>query len=216
MCHPEARRLPCYNVGMDPTKNLQLYRACSEAGSLSQVDAFEQLWARLYPRAVAMLRDRPDGAALAADCAQLALIKIHQSLGQCREPERFFAWAAQILRRVVIDELRRPSLRFAADLEAAGEVIAPEPPMEHALASAQLRERLERAIATGGLSDRSQRVVRGRYFADRSDEDLAAAERELGGAGVLPSHIQVTRAKNLAKLRADRDLREELRALLDG
>lgn len=201
---------------MDPNENLQLYHACHEAGSLAQVDAFERLWAQLYPRAAAMLRDRPDGAALAADCAQLALIKIHQNLGRCREPERFFAWAAQILRRVVIDELRRPSLRLAADLEAAGEVAAPEPPMESSLAVVQLRERLERAIATGGLSDRSQRVVRGRYFADRSDEDLAAAERDLGAAGVLPSHIQVTRAKNLAKLRADPALREELQALLDG
>jgi len=44
-------------------------------------------------------------------------------------------------------------------------------------------------------------VVIGRYLDDSDDETLARAESELAGSDVLPSHVQVTRAKNIAKLR---------------
>ncbi len=85
-----------------------LYTACADDGSDAQIDAFEVLWGDLYRIAYTMLYDRPGGDALAADCAQAALIKIYRNLAQCRNPAAFREWAAQVLRRVVIDELRRP------------------------------------------------------------------------------------------------------------
>jgi RNA polymerase sigma factor (sigma-70 family) len=196
----------------------ELYIACGNEGSLEQVTAFETLWAGLYRIAAAMLRDYPAGEALAADCAQQALLRIHRNREQCRDPDRFQSWAGQIVRRIVIDELRRPEQAR----RGAWPAIEPAAPAEteallEMLAGASLRELLQAAIANGGLSERSQRVVTGRYFAERSDEDLARAESELQGSELRPSHIQVTRAKNLAKLRHNSALREAIqRAMGDG
>jgi len=192
-----------------------LYHACADDGSDAQIDAYEALWADLYRIALPMLRDRPGGDALAADCAQAALIKVHRNLAQCRAPAAFREWAAQVVRRVVLDELRRPehARRVALpddDDHSAALAAPPAPPP-----GADLRATLLAAIEHGPLSDRSRRVVLGRYFQEQPDEALARAESELSGQAVLPSHIQVTRAKNLAKLRADARLLERLRELLE-
>lgn len=201
---------------MDAAANEQLYAACRADGSLEQIAAFEQLWASCYRVAYGMLRARPDGEARAADCAQIALIKIQRSLDQCHSPERFLSWAAQITRRAVLDDLRRPGERRRDDLAAAEDLPAPTAPPEAALEEAELGALLREAIGSGRLSPRSQRVVLGRYFREESDEILATAESALAGATVLPSHVQVTRAKNLAKLRADAALLARLREFLGG
>ncbi len=192
-----------------------LYAACADDGSDAQIDAFEVLWADLYRIAYTMLYDRPGGDALAADCAQAALIKVYRNLAQCRNPAAFREWAAQVLRRVVIDELRRPEHARRAALPENGDhsaVIAAPPIL---MTDADLRTTLLTAIKHGPLSDRSRRVVVGRYFDEQPDEALARTESDLAGQTVLPSHIQVTRAKNLAKLRGDTALLKQLRELLE-
>jgi RNA polymerase sigma factor (sigma-70 family) len=198
----------------DFSNSVILYQACLADGTDSQIDAFEVLWSHLYRIAYAMVHARPNGEALANDCTQLALIKVHRSLDQCRNPAVFREWAAQILRRTVLDELRRPDHRLLVTL----------PDDDHApwvadseilTSSADLAALLHYAIAHGPLSERSQRVVAGRYFADQPDEELARVESELAGREVLPSHVQVTRAKNLAALRRDTALMERLRGFLD-
>lgn len=190
-----------------------LYAACAAEGSPEQAAAFERLWPALYRAAHAMLARHPDGAALAADCAQTALIKIHRSLASCHSPERFRAWCAQIVRRAVLDELRRPehARRAALPADDAPALATPPPALP---ADASLRDTLQRALDAGPLSERSRRVVAGRYFAEQSDEALARAESQPGEPPVLPSHVQVTRAKNLAKLRGDTALVAHLRELL--
>lgn len=185
-----------------------LYAACRREGSDGQADAYRQLFRELYRVAYGMLRARPDGEALAADCAQAALIKVHRSLEQCREPAMFRAWAAQIARRTVLDALRRPAQTRRAPLdqhEAALAAPPPEPPSD-------LRGLLLDAVRRGPLSERSRRVIIGRFFDEQPDEALAAQEARLAGEAVLPSHVQVTRAKNIAKLRGDAGLLERLRA----
>jgi RNA polymerase sigma factor (sigma-70 family) len=185
-----------------------LYAACVLEGSDAQADAYRQLFRELYRVAYGMLRARPDGEALAADCAQAALIKVHRSLSQCREPATFRAWAAQIARRAVLDALRRPAQARHAPLEEHEAALAappPEPPSD-------LRGLLLDAVRHGPLSQRSRRVIVGRLFEERADEELAAEEARLAGEPVLPSHVQVTRAKNIAKLRGDAGLLERLRA----
>jgi RNA polymerase sigma factor (sigma-70 family) len=197
------------------TNSQGLYDACASDGSDAQIDAFETLWTDLYRIAFIMLRDRPGSEALAADCAQAALIKIHRNLAQCRNPSAFREWAAQVVRRVVLDELRRPEHARRASLpdddDHSAVLAAPPAPAP----GADLRTTLLAAIESGPLSDRSRRVVLGRYFQEQPDEALARAESELSGLPVLPSHIQVTRAKNLAKLRGDAALLERLRELLE-
>ena len=192
-----------------------LFAACADDGSDAQIDAFESLWGDLYRIAYAMLHDRPGGDALAADCAQAALIKVHRNLAQCRNPAAFREWAAQVVRRVVIDELRRPEhARRAAlpDDDDHSPALATPPA---APSSEDLHTLLLAAIEHGPLSERSRRVVLGRYFDEQPDEALARAESALSGQEVLPSHIQVTRAKNLSKLRGDTALLARLRELLE-
>jgi RNA polymerase sigma factor (sigma-70 family) len=198
-----------------PFDSAALYAACRSAGSDGQFDAFAQLGEYMYCVAYAMLHERPGGGDMAGDCMQQALIKVYQNLDQCRDPDSFRAWAASILRRTVLDHLRQPAVArvelFPDDheLPPAAIVAAPAEPDE-------LGAILRAAIAHGPLSDRSRRVVVGRFFEERDDADLARIESDLASQTVLPSHIQVTRAKNLAKLRADAQLVAQVRAFLPG
>jgi RNA polymerase sigma factor (sigma-70 family) len=187
----------------NPIDGAALYAACQAHGSTAQIDAYQQLSGQLYRIAYAMLRDRPGGADLAADCMQAALIKIHQNLEQCRDPAAFRGWAAQTLRRTVIDTTRQIAATKLVSLPEhdyelpASAIVAPSEPPD------DLEQLLRQAIASAPLSDRSRRVVIGRFFDERSDAELAQDESAREGQQVLPSHIQVTRAKNLAKLRAE-------------
>src|SRR3954454_1447938 len=88
--------------------NQALYAACLNDGSDVQAAAYESLWAELHRIAYWMLRERSDADAMASDCAQQALIKIHNSVAQCHDPAAFRPWTARVLHRVVFDELRRP------------------------------------------------------------------------------------------------------------
>jgi RNA polymerase sigma factor (sigma-70 family) len=192
---------------MHTNDNLSLYEAC-RAG---RAEGYEALWPSLYRVAYAMLRALPDADEAAADCAQLALVKVHRTIESCRMPEAFHAWAMQILRRTVLDEFRRPERRHRAAMpEENHAALAITPPQSDDLADV-----VQQMLAAAPLSERSRRVVVGRYFAERNDEDLAAAEAVLTGEAVRPSHIQVTRAKNLAKLRADEELIARLRELVE-
>lgn len=194
----------------------QLYADCAAEGSAAQSDAFHFLSAHLYRIAYAMLWERTEGDALAQDCVQKALIKIHGNLVQCQTPAAFREWAAQILRRVVLDELRRPEHRRLVRLPDEEEHAPWIASNELLVGSPDLQTLLRRVIAEGPLSDRSRRVVVGRYLDDQPDENLAQQESTLSGQAVLPSHIQVTRAKNLSALRRDTALLDHLRKMLGG
>jgi RNA polymerase sigma factor (sigma-70 family) len=193
------------------TDSRALYAACRDDGSPAQIDAYKLLWEQLYRVAYGMLHARPEAEALAADCAQTALVKIHRNLDQCHDPAAFRSWASQIARRAVLDALRQPAQVRRVALDDAEHALSVPPPPD----PNDLRATLLHAIEHGPLSDRSRRVVLGRFFAERPDEELAIDESQRGAEAVLPSHIQVTRSKNLAKLRADTALVERLRDLLD-
>jgi RNA polymerase sigma factor (sigma-70 family) len=193
--------------------NQSLYAACGQEGSDAQSAAFTILWDYVYRIAYAMLHTRPDAEALAADCTQITLLKIHRSMAQCREPAAFRGWAAQIARRTVIDLVRQDAhvqlVPLPIDDDAPHQAFVVQPPSTN-----DLHALLLAAIQNGRLSERSQRVVIGRFFHDQADEALARVESQLSGETVLPSHIQVTRAKNLAKLRQDTALIHHLRDLV--
>lgn len=194
--------------------NEALYAACLARGSDAQLDAYRQLSKHIYRVAYAMLYSQPSGAELAADCMQTALLRVHQHIDQCREPASFRAWAAQITRRVALDILRPAAFQRTEpliddrSLPASTHIAPPAEPDE-------LVPILRRALSSASLSERSRRVVIGRFFEERDDADLAQTESSLAGQLVLPCHIQVTRAKNLAKLRTDSILVGQLRSLIE-
>lgn len=197
----------------DTMTSTALYAACFEQDSLAQHEAYTTLWNMLYRVAYAMLHEYPDGDAITTDCTQKALIKIHRNIEQCQNPATFREWCMQIVRRTVLDELRRPEHRRRASMPDAehGPWVAPI----ETLQLDDLRAILNEVIEEGPLSARSRRVVVGRYFSEQNDDILAQTESELAQKPVLASHIQVTRAKNLAALRRDPALIARLREFVE-
>ncbi len=195
-----------------------LYAACGSADPVQQETAYRELWRYLYRVALFMTRNQPDGDALAQDCAQRALLRVHQEYARCIEPAAFHAWARRIVTNLVIDELRRqrrlqpfPEPEQEATLPiASGKNV--ETAVLHSLTAHSLRQLLRQAP----ISDRSRRVVIGRYLDDLPDEHLAITEGNLANQEVLSSHVQVTRAKNIAKLRQWPMLGQFLQEVAEG
>ncbi|MFN8446671.1 MAG: sigma-70 family RNA polymerase sigma factor [Caldilineaceae bacterium] len=195
-----------------PSDAATLYQNCRSTDLNVQSAAYRTLWRLLYQGAWNLLYDQIDGADLAEDCAQQALMRIHQRLHECNQPAAFLSWSQRIVANLTIDELRRRK-RFSGTTSTQDEGQNPLenvpvlPEMVSQLEIEELRTLLQKAP----ISDRSRRVVVGRFFDQSDDEQLAQVERELSGEAVLSSHVQVTRAKNLAKLRNWQPLREYLR-----
>lgn len=181
------------------------YHACQDTDQAVRSAAYTALFAYLSRVALQVVYDQPEAEALAQDCAQTALIRIHERLDECREPAAFRAWARQITSHIAIDTLRRRArLTFVAEAEldaASRSAALAELPLEEQTAVAAHHQALYTAIQRAPISDRSRRVVIGRYLQELPDELLAEVESKLAKTTTLPSHIQVTRAKNIAKLR---------------
>ena len=200
---------------MDLNNSADLFTACSSDDASTQAAAYEVLWAYLFRVAYQMVYDQPEAEALAQDCAQLALVRIHQRLAECREPVTFRAWARRIVSHLVIDELRRRKRLVRLDESGSGDetssalkALEPPPALEEVTLEAAGQLELGELIRRAPISDRSRRVVAGRYLDGLPDERLAQLETQLAEQPVLPSHIQVTRSKNLVKLRQWQPIRD--------
>jgi DNA-directed RNA polymerase specialized sigma24 family protein len=105
-----------------------------------------------------------------------------------------------------IDELRRRARRQVIDVQPeempddtrTSFSDSPEAIVVDWESAGSIRQLLRQAP----ISERSFRTVAGRYLDNVSDEELAKQESERSGQALLPSHLQITRAKNLSKLRA--------------
>ncbi|MBE2222619.1 MAG: sigma-70 family RNA polymerase sigma factor [Anaerolineae bacterium] len=190
-----------------------LFVACGSRETAVQAAAYRELWHYLYRVALHVASQQPDQEALAQDCAQRALLRIHQQRETCEEPKAFRSWSRRIVTNLVIDELRRR--QRLQPLESTSETtlntfhqqsISLEGCVLAEISLADLRQMLLQSPMSG----RSQRVVIGRYLDDVDDESLAETESNLAQQEVLPSHIQVTRSKNIAKLKKWDALREAL------
>jgi DNA-directed RNA polymerase specialized sigma24 family protein len=106
---------------------------------------------------------------------------------------------------LAIDELRRQkrltTLPDTDSHESASSALAAQPSPDMTVLAELVEEDLRSLIVHAPISERSRRVVIGRFLDDLPDEALAHTESELSQSEILPSHVQVTRAKNLAKLR---------------
>jgi RNA polymerase sigma factor (sigma-70 family) len=192
---------------IDFKTSTELHAGCSSADPVIQTAAYELLWRYLYQVTTTILHDQPDPSSLAQDCAQRALVRVYEQLQTCREPAAFRAWARRIAGHIAIDELRRrkrlvslPDLNPGGELETVLSVQEQRHLETIVLSRASLAE-LKRLLDLAPISDRSRRVVIGRYLNGTPDETLAEIESKLTDRDVYTSHIQVTRAKNLTKLR---------------
>lgn len=192
--------------------SVSLYRACRSTDAAEQSRAYQELWRYLYGITFQIMRGQADGGDLAQDCAQRALVRVHQRIIECQEPAAFRTWVRRIASNLAIDELRRR--RRLGDLPDPNQGITPialtaAAPEQSVLATMHQAE-LRDLLGQSPMSERSQRVVIGRYLDETPDEELAHTESNLSQTTVLPSHIQVTRAKNIAKLRGWERLRDLL------
>lgn len=95
--------------------------AQAQAGDARALSSLLEGTARsLFPRALALTRDRGEATRLTED----ALTRIFERLPQLRRPDAFEPWARRILLRLYLDErralLRRPAYRLErADAEVA-------------------------------------------------------------------------------------------------
>ncbi|HEU4328242.1 MAG TPA: sigma-70 family RNA polymerase sigma factor [Roseiflexaceae bacterium] len=194
----------------------ELHAACQQHGTDAQRDAYIVLSTYLYRTARAMLRGHPQGHQIAEEAMQNALTTIHLKLDQCEDPGAFRSWAATSVKRKVLDLLRQPWRQWVPLPDSDHDYGQPvEPPAPDPDTADELRKVLLETIRNGGLTERSQRVVLGRFFLEQTDEFLAAEETRIAQEIVRPSNIQVTRSKNMAKLRKNEALKALLRELLE-
>jgi RNA polymerase sigma factor (sigma-70 family) len=186
-------------VGHTFADNAELYAACRSGDRLVQAAAYETLWGYLYRVAFQVLRDQPEPEMLAQDCAQDALIRVHERLAECREPAAFRAWARRIVTNLAIDTLRRSKWETLPGEDEWDRIPASDPPQPEKEA---LEHELFALISQAPISDRSRRVVLGRYLDGVPDERLAREESRRANRSVLPSHVQVTRSKDINRLRS--------------
>lgn len=180
----------------------ELYAACCSDDATQQADGYQALWNYLYRVTYQVVRDQPSADALAQESAQKAVVKIHQQIETCRSPNAFKSWSRTIASRLAIDELRARkrvvfNLDEIAEFGAADSSAAPEKVVSDQSLSQDVSELLKHAP----ISERSYRVIKGRYLDEVSDEEIASAESALVQREVLPYHVQVTRSKNISKLR---------------
>ena len=182
-----------------------LYAQCNSDDVALQAAAYKTLWDYLYRVALHLVRDQPDAEMLAQDCSQDALIRIHARLAECRQPEAFRAWSKRIVTNLCIDELRRRNRRRLADElpeELPGQqLVASTNSPEQSVIDWESDHSIRQALRQAPISERSYVAVVGRYLDDLPDEQLAKSESERSGQTLLPSHLQVTRSKNVNKLR---------------
>ncbi len=182
-----------------------LYRDCRSKETATQSAAYRTLWNYLLPVAYQLVRSQPDADDVAQECTQWALVRIHQRLHECHEPAAFRSWARRVVSNLAIDELRRQkrltTLPDSDSKESASSALAVQHSPDVTVLAHLVEEELRELIVHAPISERSRRVVIGRFLDDLPDETLAQTESELNQSEILPSHVQVTRAKNLAKLR---------------
>lgn len=192
-----------------------LYAACAGDDPTARAEAYRALWPYLVRVAFRIVSDQPDAEAVAQDCAQRALVRIHQRHEECRNPGAFRTWSRRIVSHLAIDVLRARKRLLPLDTGSerdghATQYEDPHPTPAEAVHEALGQRDLRHLLDMAPISERSQRVVVGRYLDDVPDEELAAAESDLAAQPVRPSHIQVTRSKNMAKLREWQPLRHYL------
>ena len=148
--------------------------------------AFEALVRRhqsaLYRRARWMGLDHDT----ASDMVQDSLIKAYESLGTCRDPDRFKLWVGRILRNKCLDFLKSAARRGVV-LESSPPAASGNAEFEHDTQT--LRKRLNEALA--GLPEEQREAFLMKHGENLSYEEMA----ELTGTSVSAMKMRVHRAR---------------------
>ncbi|MCA9951395.1 MAG: sigma-70 family RNA polymerase sigma factor [Anaerolineales bacterium] len=181
----------------------ELYHACRYGSPQEQQAAYEILWPYLVRVTLQVLYDQANAESLAQECAQRAMIRVYKRIADCHEPAAFRTWVRRIGANLAIDELRRRKRLLPLDSvkEPDASDVLGTIDMETTVSQNLDLNQLRRLLNSSPMSERSRRLVIGRFLDDLPDEILAQQESDLADRAVRPSHIQVTRAKNIAKLR---------------
>jgi RNA polymerase sigma factor (TIGR02999 family) len=142
---------------------------------------------RLASRALA--RERPDHTLQSTALIHEAFLRLHGGRpAPCRDRLHFFALAARLMRRILVDHARslhaarRGAGAVRLSLDRIGEIAAGEPPADLVALDAALEE-LEAADA------RKARVVELRFFSGLSVEETAAALGVSGPTVILDTRL---------------------------
>ena len=108
-------------------------------------DAFEALLRIHFDVAYAVAFSITANAAYAEDVCQDAFVRAWKRLGQCKDPSRFRAWFARVVRSVALNWKKKHERGRHPPLHAAHLPVASQSP-ERDLGRARLRHRLSEAI----------------------------------------------------------------------
>lgn len=145
------------------------------------VERYRQQFGRY---AVSLLGD----ADLAADAVQEAFIRAYDSLGTCRDPDRFGAWFFRILtNQCHTARTRGGARRDMVDVEEAG--LASPDRADAAVLRGELASRLQRGLERLTPEQREAFVLK--YVDERSYEEMA----QLLGVGADALKMRVHRAR---------------------
>ncbi len=180
---------------MSPPSDPRTDQALVRRAQLGDHDCFAVLLHRHYRAvfavAIAYLENRAD----AEDACQNAFVKAHRQLATCRNPDRFRAWLAQIVRNEAHNIAGRSPDRRLTELSPDEHAATTTLPDE-GLVNAEHRERVWNAL-----------------------RQLRGAEREVVLLHVLDdlSHSAIARALGISEFMSRRhmsDARRQLRTLL--
>jgi RNA polymerase sigma-70 factor (ECF subfamily) len=122
----------------------------------------------------------------ASDMVQDSLIKAYESLGTCRDPERFKLWVGRILRNKCLDFLKSAARRGVV-LEVAVPAASGNAEFDHDTPT--LRKRLNEAFAV--LPEEQREAFLMKHGENLSYEEMA----ELAGTSVSAMKMRVHRAR---------------------
>ena len=126
---------------------------------LGDAAAFEALLRRhfraAYVVAFALLGERSD----AEDVCQEAFVKCWEQLDSCREPDRFKAWLARIVRNMAHNQRQYLTVRRTSTLDESSGIATSRPTDSPAIAAerTELADRLRSAL--GQLSEKQREIV---------------------------------------------------------
>jgi len=198
----------------------ELYTAFGQDGSEQQRQAFEILYQELYAISWFMLQTTPvtEPQALAQDCTQEALVKIWKHLATCEQPDSLRHWAKTIVRNQTLNEIARLKRKPQNSIEQ----VVDQPMIDESAIPSSALDKQEKQLAildlltAAPISDRSRYVILAKYLLQMSDEEISQALSQREGETIKPSHVQVTRAKNIKKITQDAALRQKFRDLKDN
>ena len=165
--------------------------------------AFAQLIERFERTALALALSGTGDSHAAGDVTQEAFIRAWERLGSLKDPTRFGAWLAGIVRNLAADH-RRGSRRMRIEAEPSEE--RPRPAVESEPSSMLAREDLRQRVnlALESLDELSRSAVVLRYYEGLSSREIA----ELLEVTPAAVDMRLMRARNQLRERLAGDVEE--------